>query len=138
MNYLLDTHILLWALLEEDKDGQKLPEAVREILLNPNNNIFYSLINIFETELKRIVRPQENLPAGEELISFCKEAGFELLGLNNKHILAMKTLQKEESVANHKDPYDWLLVSQAKVEGMKFITADSKLKHYTEDCIYSV
>ena len=89
MNYLLDTHILLWAL-------------------------------------------------GEDLISFCNDAGFELLGLNNKHILAMKTLQKEESVANHKDPYDWLLVSQAKVENMKFITADSKLKHYIEDCIYAV
>ncbi|MBR1815282.1 MAG: type II toxin-antitoxin system VapC family toxin [Lachnospiraceae bacterium] len=135
MNYLLDTHILLWVLGEEDKDGQKLPDTVKTILLNPENTIFYSSINIFETELKRIVRPQENLPSGEELIAFCNDAGFELLRLENKHILAMKTLEKDESVINHKDPYDWLLVAQAKTEKMKFITADSKLKHYIEDCI---
>ena len=50
----------------------------------------------------------------------------------------MKTLKKDESVENHKDPYDWLLVSQAKSEGMKLITHDSKLKHYNENCIMSI
>ena len=40
-------------------------------------------------------------------------------------------------VKEHKDPYDWLLVSQAKCEKMKLITHDSKFKHYLEECIIS-
>lgn len=138
MKYLLDTHILLWALKGRDNQNEPLPGKAAEIILNSENEIYYSSINIFEVEIKRITHPQLGLPSGEELIAFCEEAGFRPLSLTSRQTLFMKTLKKDESVKNHKAPYDWLLVSQAKCEGMKLITSDSKLKHYLEDCIEAV
>lgn len=135
MYYLLDTHILLWALSDEDNAGNRLPDSIAAILENPDNTIFFSIVNIFEIELKRIVRPSDNLPSGKELLSFCKDAGFSMLSLKTDHIFAMNTLKKGANVQDHKDPYDWLLVSQAKVENMGFLTIDSKLLQYEEECI---
>ncbi len=135
MRILLDTHVLLWALKGVNSDGEEFPAEVKDILLNIQNDIFFSSINIFEIEIKRIVRPQDNLPSGEELIRFCNEAGFIPLSLRSEHTLKMKSLQKGDEVKDHKDPYDWLLISQAKSERMKLLTHDSKLKMYLEDCI---
>ena len=135
MRILLDTHVLLWALKGVNSDGEEFPAEVKDILLNSQNDIFFSSINIFEIEIKRIVRPQDNLPSGEELIRFCNEAGFIPLSLRSEHTLKMKSLQKGDEVKDHKDPYDWLLISQAKSERMKLLTHDSKLKMYLEDCI---
>ena len=135
MKYLLDTHVLLWALKGVNSNGEQFPEKIREIFLNEQNDIFYSSVNIFEVEIKRIVRPQDNLPSGEELINFCSEAGFFPLSLRSEHTLLMKTLQKGTAVKDHKDPYDWLLISQAKSESMHLITHDSKIQQYQENCI---
>lgn len=135
MKVLLDTHVLLWALKGVNSDGEELPAEVKDILINNQNDIFYSSINIFEIEIKRIVRPQDNLPSGEELVRFCNEAGYIPLSLRSEHTFIMKTLRKSDEVKDHKDPYDWLLISQAKSEEMKFLTHDSKLKKYLEDCI---
>ena len=136
MKYLLDTHVLLWALKGVNGDGEDFPEEVKEIFINEENIIFYSSVNIFEIEIKRIVRPQDNLPSGEEIIQFCAEAGFVPLSLRSQHTLYMKTLNKSDQVKDHKDPYDWLLISQAKCESMKLITHDSKIKKYNEPCIF--
>ena len=135
MKYLLDTHVLLWALKGVNSNGEEFPEKIREIFLSEHNDIFYISVNIFEVEIKRIVRPQDNLPSGEELINFCSEAGFFPLSLRSEHTLLMKTLQKDTAVKDHKDPYDWLLISQAKSEDMKLITHDSKIQQYQENCI---
>ena len=135
MRILLDTHVLLWALKGVNSDGEEFSADVKGILLNSQNEIFYSSVNIFEIEIKRIVRPQDNLPSGEELVRFCSEAGFIPLSLRSEHTLKMKSLRKSDEVRDHKDPYDWLLISQAKSEKMMFLTHDSKLKKYMEDCI---
>lgn len=137
MRYLLDTHVLLWALKGVNGDGSEFPLSIKKIFLDERNEIFYSSVSIFEVEIKRIVRPQDNLPSGEELITFSSEAGFIPLSLRSEHTLLMKTLQKGEAAKEHKDPYDWLLVSQAKSEGMMFITHDRMLKEYSENCIIS-
>ena len=135
MKYLLDTHVLLWTLKGENSKGDILPAEIRSIILNPDNTIYYSAINIFEIEIKRIVRPQDGLPSGEAVVEFCRKAGFIQLQLSGRHALMMKSLKRSAAVEDHKDPYDWLLLSQAKSEGMKFITHDSKLRQYLEDCI---
>lgn len=135
MKILLDTHVLLWALKGTNGNGESFPDRIREMLLDSDNDVFYSSINIFEIEIKRVVRPQDGLPSGEEIIEFCSEAGFIPLSLRSEHSLVMKSLKRDELVKDHKDPYDWLLVSQAKHEKMKFLTHDSKLKYYLEDCI---
>ena len=136
MRILLDTHVLLWALKGTDGDGKAFPPDVKNLLSDGKNEIFYSSVNIFEIEIKRLVRPKDKLPSGKELIRLSNEAGFIPLSLRSEHTLLMESLQRGEEVKDHKDPYDWLLISQAKSEKMMFLTHDSKLKKYLEDCIF--
>ena len=48
MDYLLDTHLLLWALA----DSEKLPNQVRQLLLNPKNQFYYSVASMWEVSIK--------------------------------------------------------------------------------------
>lgn len=53
MKILLDTHMLLWALT----DDPKLPQKAREIIEQDENDIYYSMISLWEIELKHLLHP---------------------------------------------------------------------------------
>ena len=50
MDYLLDTHLLLWALA----DSEKLPKKAFEILMNPKNQIYYSVASMWEVSINSV------------------------------------------------------------------------------------
>ena len=58
MKYLADTHILLWA-MENDLDQSRLPEQAKQIFLNPDSEIYYSFVNVWEVALKRVRHPEK-------------------------------------------------------------------------------
>ena len=85
MNLLLDTHIAIWALNDDDA----LSEKARALILDPDNTIYLSAVSIWEVMLKHSRRP-ENIPFDEaDFSAGCKEAGFVPLGLADKHVLAV-------------------------------------------------
>ncbi len=134
MNLLLDTHIAIWAL----DDDNALSEKARELILNPDNTIYYSTISVWEVLLKHMRRP-ENIPFDEvDFSEGCKEAGFIPLNLSDKHILAVHTLSRPADRKEHNDPFDRLLLAQAKVENLSFLTHDELISGYDEKCIISV
>ncbi len=134
MNLLLDTHIAVWAL----NDDPALSEKARELILDPDNTIYYSTVSVWEVLLKHARHP-ENIPFDEAAFSEgCREAGFVPLGLADKHILAVHTLAGAETVPAHKDPFDRLLLAQAKVENLSFLTHDELMPGYGEKCVISV
>jgi len=134
MNLLLDTHIAIWAL----NDDAALSQKARELILDPDNTIYYSTISVWEVLLKHARRP-ESIPFDEaDFCEGCKEAGFIPLGLADKHILAVHTLSRPDDVKEHHDPFDRLLLSQAKVENLSFLTHDELIPAYGERCIIPV
>lgn len=134
MNLLLDTHIAIWAL----NDDPALSEKARELLLDPDNAVYYSAVSTWEVMLKHARRP-ENIPFDEKQFSeACKEAGFIPLGLADKHILAVHDLTRAEGTKAHNDPFDRLLVAQAKVENLSLLTHDELIPGYEESCVISV
>ena len=134
MNLLLDTHIAIWAL----NDDNALSAKARELILDPDNTIYYSTVSVWEVLLKHVRRP-ENIPFDEaDFSEGCKEAGFIPLSLSDKHILAVRTLSRPADSREHNDPFDRLLISQAKVENMSFLTHDALIPDYQEKCIISV
>ena len=134
MNLLLDTHIAVWAL----NDDPRLSEKARGLILDPDNAVYYSTVSVWEVLLKHARRP-EAIPFDEAAFSAgCAEAGFLPLGLSDKHILAVKTLSRSPSAREHNDPFDRLLVAQAKVENLSFLTHDELIPGYEENCIISV
>lgn len=61
-----------------------------------------------------------------------------MLPVQECHVHALERLRRMENAPTHKDPFDRILISQAKAENMMFITHDSLLPWYREECIIAV
>ena len=134
MKVLIDTHIAIWAI----SDDPKLPEAARDILLDENNEIFYSTASIWEVVIKHMAHPDKVIIDGDTLAQSCENTGFKVLPILNKHTFALKDLKYPDSVPRHNDPFDRIMIDQAKIEGMKFLTHDALIPYYNESFIISV
>jgi PIN domain nuclease of toxin-antitoxin system len=134
LNLLLDTHIAIWAL----NDDPALSQKARALILDADNTVYYSTVSVWEVLLKHAKRP-DSIPFDEKDFSdCCKDAGFVPLSLVDKHILAVHTLSRPNDSKPHNDPFDRLLIAQAKVENLSFLTHDSLIPDYSEKCVISV
>ena len=135
MKYLLDTHILLWTLTGDSK----LPAKVTEILNSEGSSTYFSSVSMWEIAIKRLVHPDKITDLTlQELIALSEKANMSELPLRTRHTYLLETLSRPDNAPPHKDPFDRILISQAKSERMTFITHDDKLTSYTEPCILYV
>lgn len=134
MNILLDTHILIWALNEDPR----LPDRAKEMILDEGNAIYYSTVSIWEVAIKHAIHPEDVEFTGKELAGFCQEAGFLPVEMRDRHVFALETITRVEGAPPHHDPFDRMLIAQAKAENMSFLTHDSMLPYYNENCIIPV
>lgn len=135
MNYLADTHILIWAI----KDDVKLSVKARKLLLNRNNNIYYSFANIWEVAIKHALHKPNMTFSAQRFEELCKLAGYIPLQTNYRHAYMVETLKYAENAPReHRDPFDRLLLAQAKFENMLFLTHDELIPYYNEPCVVSV
>lgn len=118
MRLLLDTHILLWWL----SDDAQLSATVRSAVADGNNDVFFSAMSIAEIAIKQSLG---KLDAPEDLVSLIAQEGITELPLTARHAAALLHLPW-----HHRDPFDRLLVAQAKVEELSLATADSSLAAY--------
>ena len=134
MKILLDTHILLWAISNDNR----LVEKARKAIENMDNEIFYSIVSLWEIELKRIAHPDVMPVSAEQVAGYCQQSGFQFLPLKEKHIYNLAGLKREENSPPHKDPFDRILLCQASTENMMFVTHDSLMLGYNDPCILVV
>ena len=134
MKLLLDTHIALWAI----SYSKRLSGDVRALLENEDNAVYYSLASVWEIAIKRKIHP-EQMPMDEEVfVSLCEESGFERLDIRLPHIFTLKGLTRREAAPRYNDPFDRLLLAQAKSEGFRFVTHDSLISGYNEPCVMTI
>lgn len=134
MKILLDTHIAIWAVL----DSEELSDVARELILEERNEIYYSAASIWEITIKHMAHPETFLYSGIHLEKGCEANGFIALPVFNRHVAELETLIRPKDAPPHKDPFDRILLAQAKSEGMKFITHDSLIPYYNESFVISV
>ena len=134
MNILLDTHIAIWAL----DDDPALSEEARNLILDSDNNIYYSTVSVWEVLLKHARRPKSIPFTEKDFSDACREAGFIPLTLADKHVLAVNTLVRTSKAKEHNDPFDRILLAQAKVENLSFLTHDELIDGYNEKCVILV
>ncbi|MBR4473886.1 MAG: type II toxin-antitoxin system VapC family toxin [Oscillospiraceae bacterium] len=134
MNILLDTHIAVWAIT----DDPRLSEKAREIILDADNNIYVSAVSTLEVNNKRKSRNNNLEFTTAEFIESCEAAGYIQLPLHSRHFLAENALKWGGSGEVHKDPYDRLLLAQAKAESFRLITHDRMIPLFDEKCIIPV
>ncbi|MFQ5633663.1 MAG: type II toxin-antitoxin system VapC family toxin, partial [bacterium] len=110
MKYLLDTHALLWIVQEDEK----LSKKTAEIYLDPSNEIYFSVVSLWEMAIKINL---QKLKIGDPLDNFVKNHvignGIRILKLATDHIFPLENLP-----LHHRDPFDRLLISQSMQEMM--------------------
>ncbi|HCS78206.1 TPA: PIN domain nuclease [Patescibacteria group bacterium] len=116
--YLLDTHIFIWWL----SDDPRLSTSYRKILTQGENTVYLSIASIWEMYLKQ---ESGKLKFPKELEKIIGKTGFVLLPISFTHLSRLSQLPKL-----HKDPFDRILIAQAQVEKLVFITDDKKIRQY--------
>ena len=129
MHIILDTHLLLWALY----DSNRLPKGFREIVEDDDTDIEYSIVSLWETEIKHNKFPEEYPFNCDDLFRDAQMAGLHMLDLKPMHIGALGGLNKPKE--KHNDPFDRMLIAQAKSENSYLVTHDKKLDSYNEECV---
>lgn len=118
MSYLLDTHILLWWL----SDDSKLSAKARQLIENPKNTFFVSSASAWEIAIKKALG---KLEAPNDLETALAANNFIPLNISVSHALTVGKLPQ-----HHLDPFDRMLVPQAKLEGLTILTHDPVFKKY--------
>lgn len=121
MRLLLDTHVMLWAMLG---DG-RLTETARKVIEDERNEVYFSVVSLCEISLKRTAHPDRmSVDAAGARKAFLA-AGYGELPFLSSHAEAMDRLP-----LLHRDPFDRMLLAQAKAEGMRLLSHDSRFPAY--------
>jgi PIN domain nuclease of toxin-antitoxin system len=121
LNLLLDTHVLLWAAGEPEK----LSARGRDLLLDTENLLHFSPANLWEIVIKSGLGRDDFQVDPRRLWRLLLANGYRELTVRSEHGLAVQDLPD-----HHRDPFDRLLLAQARVEGMDLVTADARLALY--------
>lgn len=123
MNYLLDTHAFLWAML----DHSRLSGTVSSVILNPDNEIYISVISFWEIALKfNIGKLSLQGVTPEELPLYAGKAGFEILGITPEEASTFYQLPR----LKHNDPFDRLIIWQCIKNSICLVTKDNEMNNY--------
>lgn len=134
MKVLIDTHIAIWAVLND----LKLPKQAKDIILDKENDIFYSTASVWEITIKHMIHPDKLRINGSLLENGCEKNGYIVLPILNKHVSILETLKRPKDAPKHTDPFDRIMIAQAKSENLMFLTHDSLIPYYGESFIISV
>jgi PIN domain nuclease of toxin-antitoxin system len=118
MKYLLDTHIVLWWLT----DPSELSKRAHTIIADKKNFVGVSSVSFWELSIKRALG-RVTIP--NNLLAILRQNGFHILPLEAEEALSVSDLPDI-----HKDPFDRMLVAQAKYNSLVFITRDEIIASY--------
>lgn len=117
MRLLLDTHVVLWVLGGVRTLGPQAQEAIERA-----DELRFSVVSFAEIGVKAA---SGKLSIPDDLHEHIVRSGLQILGLAPDHGLAVAGLP-----LHHRDPFDRLLVAQARAEGLSLVTADARISAY--------
>lgn len=121
MTVLLDTHMLIW-LWSGDK---RFSKSDRDLFSDPEVVGVISVASIWELSIKESIGKLDLEVSVEQLLAPLLDFGFTVLPVNAAHALAVSKLP-----LHHRDPFDRILIAQAKTEGMHLLTIDPHFAQY--------
>ena len=124
MRLLLDTNALIWWLTDQPKLGHR----GRALIADCENSVMTSIVSLWEISIKW--RVGKMTQPGTFFARLLREQGIACLPITNDHLAAL-----EELPFHHGDPYDHMILAQAKVEGATLMTSDRILAAYDIPCI---
>ena len=136
MKLLLDTHIALWAVT----DSPKLGAAARELIVAAENSIYVSAASVWEIAIKYALNVRSEgagRRAGRCDMPVSATRAAELFALSDYQPLPIdwahaQAVSALPTMKSHADPFDRLLIAQARCEAMMLLTRDSDVAEYGE------
>lgn len=119
MRLLLDTHPLLWALVEPER----LSAGAAAAIAAEESEVFVSIVSPWELAIKTA---RGNLTPPGDLEAQLNEMRFTLLPISLRHTEAIASLPH-----HHRDPFDRMLIAQAQIEGMTLVSSDREIRRYS-------
>jgi PIN domain nuclease of toxin-antitoxin system len=122
MRLLLDTHALIWWA----SSSEQLPKKVLDLLEDADNRLFLSVASIWEMQIKcqngklELGKPLAQLVSNQQVSN-----GLKILLVEPSHVYALQGLPDV-----HRDPFDRIMIAQAIVEDLGFVSADRVLNGY--------
>jgi PIN domain nuclease of toxin-antitoxin system len=124
---LLDTHVALWTIL----DDPRLTNPARNLIADPQNVVFVSVVSVWEIAIKNALRRENLMPvSGPEALRYFRAADYQILSITAEHAAAIADLPN-----HHADPFDRLLVAQAHIETLRIITTDRMVAAYGDNVL---
>lgn len=117
MRLLLDTHVVLWELEGTRTVGPRAQEAIEGA-----TELNFSAVSFAEIGIKAAIG---KLAIPDDLQQRVAASGLRILGLAPDHGLAVVHLP-----LHHRDPFDRLLIAQARAEGLILVTGDARIAQY--------
>jgi PIN domain nuclease of toxin-antitoxin system len=121
LNLLLDTHLLLWAASEPTR----LSAKARSLVLDPANQLIFSVASLWEVSIKNSLERPDFKVDSRRLWRMLAVSGYRELPVTGEHTVALNDLPQL-----HKDPFDRILIAQARVEGLLLLTVDKAVAKY--------
>jgi PIN domain nuclease of toxin-antitoxin system len=122
MTILLDTHVFLWFVAGDPK----LSARTRDLIEEPRNRVLLSVVSLWEIVVKVSLG---KLPLSKSIAELVRDDvqgnDIELLPVNVGHLVTLAGLP-----LHHRDPFDRLLVAQARTEDARMVSADAALEAY--------
>jgi PIN domain nuclease of toxin-antitoxin system len=121
VNLLLDTHLLLWAAGQPER----LPAEARLLLLDAGNSLAFSAASLWEVAIKSGLDRADFRVDPRRLWRMLLLNGYRELPVTGEHAVAVQALPPL-----HRDPFDRVLIAQARTEGLLLLTADEAVAAY--------
>jgi len=118
---LLDTQLLLWAAGQPER----LSQAARKQLNNPDNELLFSAASLWEVAIKNSLGREDFRAEPRLLRRGLIDNGYVELSITSQHAVNIDALP-----SIHRDPFDRILLSQALTEGVTLLTTDAQLAKY--------
>ncbi len=127
MRLILDTHVFLWWIT----DDPRLQAATRALIASPANDLWWSVASSWEVVTKAALG-RLTLAAPAEVLLPAQRAlhRVHLLAVEERHVLLSAALPR-----HHADPFDRLLVAQARCEQLTLVTYDAAVEAYDVPCL---
>ncbi|MDF1488992.1 type II toxin-antitoxin system VapC family toxin [Tessaracoccus caeni] len=121
MLLLLDTHLLLWAAYEPGK----LSDEARRLIVDPANTLVFSAASIWEVAIKSGLGRSDFAVDANVLRRALVDNGYVELAISAAHAASVSALPPI-----HHDPFDRILLAQARAEGITLLSSDGKVGQY--------
>ena len=121
MRYLVDTQVAVW----QAREPTRLSSAAIAILDDDDAELSFSVVTLWEVVIKDALPRAPFAMDAPDFRAGLVESGYAEIQVEAEHVLEVAHLPPI-----HGDPFDRLLIAQARVEGMTLITADRRLLEY--------